>query len=864
MTSVMSEDYFYAPKQNPKFRRNQEPMNRLVTIIEGFLQRSTLLTLIVLSLIAGTLTGLLFTYQVGFTTYAAEVESLSEYQPGEITKVYADDGKTIIGELALERRVPLTYDQIPEKMKQAILAIEDTRFQDHIGVDFWRLGGAILKNILTFSRKEGASTLTQQVSRMLYLKTEKTWTRKFRELIYTLQIERYYTKEQIMTLYCNMIPQGGGAYGVEAAANYYFSKSIKDLSLEEYALLAAIPKSPTNYNPTRNIKAATTRRNLVLETMAKENFISEAECEAAKARPIKLNLDEVRKNDRGPYAFVIEDIRQELSKLAAERGAQDSMNIYRAGLSIYTTIDATAQQLATETIRRQIRRNDRRRGWRGGLANVVETENAELESYRHETWTSTLPEKGEFLLGLIKNVSPQGADVSFGLYKATVTSKETQWTNKPPSALFKKGDLAYFSVISADREKKTVTVELEQEPEIQAAMAVIDSKTGEVKAEVGGYDFSMAKFNHATQAMRQTGSVFKPYIYAAAIEDGLKPDDNVSDSPFTRGGWTPHNYDNSYKGTIPIKTALALSRNIPAVRILDEVGINKAVNMVKRFGLPNPMAPFLPSALGATEEPLLAMVSAYSAFPNKGVRIEPFRVRKVVDREGNVVFEAEPKEFRVMHEYVAGTMVQLMRGVVQSGTATSANGLQGHEIAGKTGTVNDFTDAWFIGYTSRYVCGNWIGYSDSKKTLGKGESGTSAALPTWIEFMRQYLANKPREAFYKTPEVPKEIKERQRERDKDRFSDQPRLVAKKGDNLPITRGGGDSIPNIDPLANKVSDNPLAPPEKPVSAPVIAAPTPTPTPKPEAPRPRIATPEPKPETEGSGKKGKKGKIDDPPN
>jgi len=864
MTTVMSEEYFYAPKQKPKFRRNQEPMNRLVTIIEGFLQRSTLLTLIVLSLIAGTLTGLIFTYQVGFTTYAAEVESLSEYQPGEITKVYADDGKTIIGELALERRVPLTYDQIPEKMKQAILAIEDTRFQDHIGVDFWRLGGAILKNILTFSRKEGASTLTQQVSRMLYLKTEKTWTRKFRELIYTLQIERYYTKEQIMTLYCNMIPQGGGAYGVEAAANYYFSKSIKDLSLEEYALLAAIPKSPTNYNPTRNIKAATTRRNLVLETMAKENFISEAECDAAKARPIKLNLDEVRKNDRGPYAFVIEDIRQELSKLAAERGAQDSMNIYRAGLSIYTTIDATAQQQATETIRRQIRRNDRRRGWRGGLANVIETENAELESYRHETWTSTLPEKGEFLLGLIKNVSPQGADVSFGLYKAAITSKETQWTNKPPSALFKKGDLAYFSVISADREKKIVTVELEQEPEIQAAMAVIDSKTGEVKAEVGGYDFSMAKFNHATQAMRQTGSVFKPYIYAAAIEDGLKPDDNVSDSPFTRGGWTPHNYDNSYKGTIPIKTALALSRNIPAVRILDEVGINKAVNMVKRFGLPNPMAPFLPSALGATEEPLLAMVSAYSAFPNKGVRIEPFRVRKVVDREGNVVFEAEPKEFRVMHEYVAGTMVQLMRGVVQSGTATSANGLQGHEIAGKTGTVNDFTDAWFIGYTSRYVCGNWIGYSDSKKTLGKGESGTSAALPTWIEFMRQYLANKPREAFYKTPEVPKEIRERQRERDRDRFSDQPRLVAKKGDNLPITRGGGDSIPNIDPLANKVSDNPSAPPEKSAPAPAIAAPTPMPTPKPEAPRPRIANPEPKAETEGSGKKGKKGKIDDPPN
>ncbi len=839
-------------------------MSKLVSIIEGFLQRATLLTLVVLSLIAGTLTGLLFAYQVGFTTYAAEVESLSEYQPGEITKVYADDGKTIIGELALERRVPLVYEQIPEKMKQAILAIEDTRFEEHMGVDFWRLGGAILKNILTLSRKEGASTLTQQVSRMLYLKTEKTWTRKFRELIYTLQIERYYTKEQIMTLYCNMINLGGGAYGVEAAANYYFSKSIKDLSVEEYALLAAIPKSPTNYNPARNVKAATSRRNLVLEAMAKENFISASDCEAAKARPIKLDLAEARKNDRGPYAYVIEDIRQELSKLAAERGAQEAMNIYRAGLSIYTTIDATAQKQATDAVRKQLRRYDRRRGWRGGLTNVIEVEGAEVAAYRHETWTSTLPEKGEFLLGLIKNVGSQGAEVTFGHYNATVTNKETQWTNKSPSALFKKGDLAYFSVIDADRESKTVTVELEQSPGIQAAIVLLDAKTGEVKAEVGGYDFSMGKFNHATQAMRQTGSVFKPFIYAAAIEDGLKPEDNVSDTAFSRGGWTPHNYDNTYKGTIPIKTALALSRNIPAVRILDEVGINKSVNMVKRFGLPNPMAPFLPSALGATEEPLMAMVSAYSAFPNKGVRIEPFRVRKVVDREGIVVFEAEPKEYRVMHEYVAGTMVQLMRGVVQAGTAKSISGLQGHELAGKTGTVNDFTDAWFIGYTARYACGNWIGYSDSKKTLGHGESGTAAALPFWTDFMRQYLANKPHESFYKTPEAPKEIKDRQRERDKDRFSDQPRLIADKGDSLPISRSSGDSIPNIDPLANKVTEGPTTPPEKPAPTPAAVAPTPPPTPKPEAPRPRIANPEPKAEAESGGKKGKKGKVNDPPN
>ena len=261
--------------------------------------------------------------------------------------------------------VPLTYDQIPKKLQNAILAIEDTRFYEHSGVDMWRLGGAILKNIVTFSRKEGASTLTQQVARTLYLKTEKTWTRKFRELLYTMQIERYYTKDQIMTLYCNMINLGGGAYGFEAAANYYFSKSVKDLSLEECAMLAAIPKSPTNYNPARNPKSALTRRNLVLESMAQQGFISQSDCDAAKARPIKLNLDEARKNDRGPFAYVIEDIRQELNKVAAEQGMQDSMNIYRSGLSIYTTIDAEAQKQATEAVRKQLRRYDRRRGWRG-------------------------------------------------------------------------------------------------------------------------------------------------------------------------------------------------------------------------------------------------------------------------------------------------------------------------------------------------------------------------------------------------------------------------------------------------------------------------------------------------------------------
>ncbi len=834
-------------------------MNKIISVIENLLRRSTLITLLVLSLIAGTLTGLMFAYEVGFTTYAAEVESLGEYQPGEITKVYASDGKTIIGELALERRVPLTYEQIPDKLKNAILAIEDTRFYEHNGVDFWRLGGAVLKNIVTFSRKEGASTLTQQVARTLYLKTEKTWTRKFRELIYTLQIERYYTKEQIMTLYCNMINLGGGAYGMEAAANYYFSKSVKDLSLEESAMLAAIPKSPTYYNPAKYPQRAKERRDLVIESMERVGFISEAESNAAKARPIKLSLNEAKKSDRGPFAYFIEDIRQEMNQLAEERGSQEALNVYRAGLSIYSTVDPVAQKQASEAVRRHLRRYNHR-GWRGNLENVLADGNTDLEDYSHETWSAATPEKGEILIGLIKDITNNVAQVSFGNYTAIVTAKETQWTGKAPSAIFKKGDLSPFTVIELDPAKKTLVVEVEQKPEIQGAMILIDAKTGEIKAEVGGYDFTLTKFNHATQGLRQTGSVFKPFIYSAAIEDGVKADDNVDDSSFSRGGWTPHNYDNRYMGKMPIKKALALSRNIPAVRILDDVGIKKAEDMVKRFGLSNPMAPFLPSALGATEESLIDMVSAYTAFPNKGVRIEPHRVNKVIDREGTVIYEAKPKEFRVMHEYVAGTMVQLMRGVVQSGTATAVNGLQGQEIAGKTGTVNDYTDAWFIGYTPRYTCGNWIGYSGSKKTLGKGESGASAALPFWQEFMRQFLADKPRDNFYKVPEAPKEIKDAQKAREKDRAEDNKLKVAStKGDMNPIRKAGGDITNMLDPLANQEVPQPQPEKPKPTPTPAVVN-VPPPTPRPEAPRPRIANPvEVKtPEADGGGKKGKKGK------
>jgi penicillin-binding protein 1A len=824
--------------------------------LEEFFRRSTLAALAVLAMVAGGLTGLVAAYQLNFTSYAAEVDALADYRPAEITKVYADDGKTVIGELSLERRIPLTYEQIPERMKQAIMAIEDTRFFEHVGIDPYRLTGAIVQSFMRGHRVKGTSTLTQQLARELFLSKARDYTRKVKEALYALQIERVYTKEQIMTLYCNQIFLGGGAYGFEAAADYYFSKPLKNLNLEQYAMLAALPKGPQLYSPILRPKAAKERRNLVLQSMAEAGFITAAEADAAKAKALGLNPNEVRnKNDKSPHAYFIEEVRQELQRML-ERNSQDAMDVYKAGLSVYTTLDPDAQKLAFEAVRKGARNYQKRHGWRKiQFENILNRDDGiTVDTYQHYTWSAVAPKIEEIVTGLITEVTERGTLVSFGPFSAVITAADTPTVGKAPSKLFKRGDLAQFRVEEVDNVKKTLKVKLEPEPEVQTALVTIEAKTGEIKALVGGYDFSTTKFNHATQANRQTGSAFKPFIYAAAMEYGLRPDDIVDDAPFKRGNWQPHNYDDTFMGAMPIRKALALSRNIPAVRILDEIGINNGVNMVKRMGLPNAMAPFLPSALGATEEPLLPMVSAYSTFPNGGVRVEPVWIRKVVDRDGNVIEEAKPKSYKVVSEYVAGLMVEMMRGVVQGGTAGAASAI-GHEVAGKTGTVNDFTDAWFIGYTPKYVTGVWIGYSDNKQPLGKGESGSSAALPFWVDFMKAYMKDKAKDKFAKLPPLPDDLRQLQMTRAREHANERSRIANAKGDLLPSS---GDI--NLDPLGSLLKEAP-----QPTPAPVVnkaEPPRPQPTPEPVRveTRPKMVrpAPPPAPTPEEPVKKGKKGK------
>ncbi|MDX2029677.1 MAG: PBP1A family penicillin-binding protein [Blastocatellia bacterium] len=848
----------------------QEKLTEIADWLEVFFQRSTATSLIALSLIAGGMTGLVFAYQLSYSTFADDVDGLADYRPAEVTKVYADDGKTVIGELSLERRIPIEFKQIPETLKEAILAIEDTRFYEHIGVDPIRIGGSAIQNFLRNRRAQGASTLTQQLARDLFLSREKTYTRKIKEAIYALLIERVYTKDQILTLYCNQIFLGGGAYGFEAAANYYFSKHINELTLDQYALLAALPKGPQQFSPTHRAKASRDRRNLVLQSMVEAGYISQGEADAAKAKPLGLNLDDQRgKNDRSPYAYFVEEVRQELQRIMVEKHATDAMDVYRKGLSVYTTLNSEAQRQAVDAARKGARMYMKRHGWRVEFDNIFEPKSetegeprvVRIEEYAHPSWIA-IPDVGDTLTGLIRDVGDAGTVVLFGNYTATITSENTEALDKSPAKLFKRGDLAQFKIEAVDQARKQLKVTLEPEPEVQTALVVLDATTGEIKAMVGGYNFATSKFNHATQANRQTGSAFKPFIYAAAIEQGLKPDDIVDDSPFKRGDWSPHNYDDTFQGAMPIRKAFALSRNIPAVRVLDEIGVRNAADLVKRMGLPNPMAPFLPSALGATEEPLLSMVSAYSAFPNHGVRIEPIRILRVVDRYGAVLDQTEPKQYKVLSDYVAAQMVDMMRGVVQSGTAVAASAI-GHEVAGKTGTVNDFTDAWFIGYTAKYTCGVWIGYSDQKKSLGKSESGSSAALPFWVDFMQKFMKNKPKEKFGRVPDLPEDLKQIQVVRSREHAQELARIAARTGDVLPDSK----DLPNLDPLAGVEP-----PPSDPVT-PVSSRPNPPPaeTREREAPRadppPRVVRapePTPRPKPEEPSRKGKKGKVsDDPP-
>jgi penicillin-binding protein 1A len=696
--------------------------------------RSALVVLLMLAAVTGSLAGLTLVYSVDLP----QIEELEHYRPSTTTDLYDRKGR-IVGSFALERREVIGYDGFAPILRQAVLSIEDKNFESHWGINVFRVVGAAWHDIRSHGRAQGASTLTMQLARNLFLSSDRNAMRKVQEAYLAIQIERAFTKEQIFTLYGNQIYLGSGMYGFEAASEYFFSKHAKDLNLTEAALLAGLPKGPVAFSPVLNPDRAIRRRNLVLSEMESDGVITHAQAEKARAAPLGLRIAQ-------PVGSVApwfqEEVRRELEK---HFGAEE---VHEAGLRVDTTLDLDLQQVANRAVADGVAVYERRHGWKGKLENVFGG-NATLDSFRHPDW-AVAAGPGGYIHALVTRVLPLEIHARIGPpgqagSDIVLLPGDWQWTGVHyGDALAKPGDILYVRLAAAT-EDGARRVSLEQDSGAEGALLAIDNTSGDVLAMVGGRDYALSVFNRATQAERQTGSSFKPYVYTAAVEDGVKPTDIIVDGPVSFGGYVPHNYENDYKGAMTIANAFAESRNIPALKLAARVGIHKVIDMAHRFGVTSNIPAYLPVALGAVEITLEEQVASYAVFPNDGIRVAPRLIRKVSNADGITLWQDTSAVNDVIDQQTARTMMTLLRGVTQHGTGASAAQLQ-HPIGGKTGTTSDFTDAWFLGFSPSVTCGVWVGF-DSRESLGNKETGARVALPIWIDFMRAAIAGKDDEQF---------------------------------------------------------------------------------------------------------------------
>jgi len=714
------------------------------------------LGLVLLSAGVGALGGLIFVY----SSDLPQIQQLMDYRPDVMTELYADDG-TLIGSFALERRVIVTYDQIPSVLRDAVLSVEDRHFESHWGIDVIRVVRAAMTDVMEWRRAQGASTLTMQLSRRLFLSPQKSWKRKIQEAILAIQIERHLTKPQIFTLYCNLIPLGHGNFGFAAAAQFYFGKRLDQLTLPEAALLAGLPRTPTGYSPLLYPERARVRRNQVLAAMRENGKISEAAYRQARAAPLDLNIQRWT-NNIAPY--FVEDVRLFLEK---QYGTE---TVHEKGLRVYTTLNVKLQRYAEQALQNGLRVYDKRHGWRGPEANILKNPPtnpdgllATLDTYAHPDWRGLL-EAGALVHGLVLDAKPDHALVRVGELTARVTPADVTWAGKKlANEIFAPGDVDLFQV--KETKGQTLHLALDQRPQVQGALVVIENSSGAIRAMVGGYDFEESKFNRARQAERQSGSSFKVYVYAAALMDGASPFNTIVDAPISypssSGLWSPHNYDGKYEGTITLLHGLAESRNIPAVRLLSSVGVDKVIKLCRKFGITSRLVPNLPLALGASDLTLLEHASAFTTFPDDGVHISPRMIERVTNYDGRVIDDFAPEVTDVLPAPVARLETAMLREVFMSGTATHAKALaEKYPLAGKTGTTNDFVDAWFIGFTPGITCGVWVGFDDHR-SLGPKEEGAKAALPIWMEFMEAALKDRPVADFAHSPLLrnPEQVRE---------------------------------------------------------------------------------------------------------
>jgi len=680
----------------------------------------------------------------GYLAVAKGVPSIAEvkkYRATEGAKVYAGDD-TLIGEFKIEKGIFVPISNIPQHLKNALIAVEDSRFYQHKGIDYIGIGRALVKDILHASLKEGGSTITQQLAKIMFLTPEKTIQRKLREAQLAIKLEKELSKNEILELYFNRAYFGHGAYGAESASRLYFGKSVSHITLPEAALLAGLVKAPNTYSPYNNLVRAKERQEIVLARMEEEGYIKPSERSSAKDRPI--HLSSLRSGAEANNYF-LEYVRQQLEQ--------------KYGIEmVYTTLDKSAQAYAQRALQEGLREVDKRKGWRGPIGrknNIKEDDDEHRVSFAASI--------GDIASGTVLSANPKEALIKArgitgklmladALWASSVidraSGKITSFKNFKLTDILKKGDIVWikFKTIGG----KNVTFSLEQEPEVEGAAVVMEPETGFIKAVVGGFSFTKSEYNRAVLAKRQPGSAIKPIIYAAALEHGFTPASIIKDEPVSYPGgpggeWKPENYDRKHYGPTRLRDALAYSRNVVTVKLLEAVGIGKVLSFAKDVGIEAEMPRDLTIALGSISVTPLEMATVYSTFANGGVRIKPIAVRHVTDAKGEILESNDPEGFDSISPQTSFLITSMMKDVIGYGTGMRAN--IGRPAAGKTGTSNDYKDAWFVGYTPQIVGCVWVGFDDMRRSLGPGEVGGRAAAPIWANLMRNMLADEPASDF---------------------------------------------------------------------------------------------------------------------
>jgi len=682
------------------------------------------------------------------------IGTLKNYNPPIITQVFADDGQ-VIGQFREERRILAPVSDMSPYIIEAFVAAEDARFFKHQGIDVLGIIRALIKNLKAGRIEQGGSTITQQITKSLLLKNpERTYRRKVREALLSLQIEKEFTKEEILYLYLNQIYLGHGLYGVEAASRVYFGKGAGELDIPEAALLAGLAQAPSRDSPIKHLDRAKARQRYVLKRMKIEVFISEEEFEDA----LRADVSVQQKGDQSPHEapYFLEHIRRTVEMKYGRP------LLYNGGLKIYTTVNLAMQRTAQDAVQKGTLELDRREGFRGPLFRVfIPYQENIYQQLMDELRTQTL-EEGTVTKGVVIRVDSAKKEtlVKIGDHYGVLPLSGMEWARafdpetayyetklKDPGEVLTPGDVILVRIVKKGNDASRLILSLEQEPRPQAALLCMEAKTGYIKAMVGGVDFTKSQFNRAIQARRQPGSAFKPIIYAAALDKGFTPSSIIMDTPYISPIgeqdklWKPKNYTEKFFGPTLFRTGLIHSRNIITVKIMEKIGIPYAIEYARQFGIESNLDKDLSLALGSSGLSLLELTRAYSVFANEGRLVNPVFITKVVDRNGMVLEERQPSLSEAISKETAFVMTDLLKAVVEQGTGWRAKALR-RPVAGKTGTTNDLMDAWFLGYSPTLITGAWVGY-DERSPMGKGETGSRAACPIWLSFMGEVLDGKP-------------------------------------------------------------------------------------------------------------------------